>query len=381
MKKLFFLILLFSWSIGVADSPEEETCLTFAILPPFNECYEQTPFFSSASFIFWQGKMYGLDFAVVSEDPSFGFQNLGLSFNAKGHSPDFAWKPGAKIEFGYTFPYDGWDTLVGWTYFHDKLTDKRRSYSQPTTPEGEGVYAIWDYPFFQNFNFFQSILYENAHNYWNLVFNSWDWEWGRNFSVNDWLALRLHAGIKTGYLRQTYKVHYDTGTLLGPDINTLISTSLKFLSSDMISTNRFWGIGPRCGVDSKWKLGQGFHFIADSSFSLVPSFFHVRSNFNDLVIDLEDKLASGLLPLQAKIRENFLDFIPVFQALLGVDWGMCFGQCSQFYMSLSAGYEVQYWWNVNQTRRGISAAVPGFQYNSHGDWKMQGLTGTINFEY
>lgn len=364
------------------DAEEVHNCPPYAVLPPVNLCCEKTPFFSSASFIYWQGKMAGLDFAAKSNSASSPTPIIQEAINSRVYTPDFKWEPGVKAVFGYTFNYDGWDTLGRWTYFHGKLTNAKRSFSAALSPLGLGISPLWYYPFFQNTNpFTESILYRHASNYWNLVMNTWDWEWGRNFSVNDWLSLRLHGGIKTGYLRQTYKVHYEDGTLLAVQINTQTPSTFQYLKSDFVATNRFWGIGPRLGVDSKWKLGWGVSLIADSSFSIIPSFFKVRSTANDLVIDVDEALTTGALPLTADVRENFLDFIPVFQTLLGFDWGICLGRCSPFYMGLTVGYEMQYWWDVNQSRRGITVAVPGYQYNSHGDWQVQGLTASFNFQY
>ncbi len=399
MRFLLFLLLAFSMIkveagnnvLQVNPSNElidEETetnidfCPQYAILPPVNLCCERTPFFSSASFIYWQGKMAGLDFAAKNNSPIVPNNLVTASINTRVYTPDFKWEPGVKAVFGYTFPYDGWDTLGRWTYFHGKLTKAKRSFSAALSPDGLGISPLWYYPFFQNTNpVLQSLVYQNANNYWLLIFNSWDWEWGRNFSINDWLTVRPHAGIKTEYIRQTYKVHYDNGTQLAVQINTLQASTFQYLSSDFNTTNRLWGMGPRFGIDSKWKLGWGVSLIADSSFSLVPSFFKVRSKNNQLVLDIDGTLASGLLPLTADVRDKFLDFIPVFETTLGFDWGMCFGKCSPFYAGITIGYEMQFWWNVNQSRRGITVGVPGYQYNTHGDWQMQGLTASFNFQY
>ena len=133
-----------------------------------------------------------------------------------------------------------------------------------------------------------------------------------------------------------------------------------------------WGLGPRLGLDSLWDMRWGFSLIARGAFSVLASFFDLRTAYNDVI-----EPTPG--PCNMTMKEHFRELTPVCEAMLGLDWGKCF--CNQFFFGLTLGYEWQYWWSINHAKRNYVQTLPGETFDLRGELQMQGLNAAMRFDF
>lgn len=327
----------------------------------------------SASFLFWQAKQGQMEYAAKNirpDTPVTGVKNLNLEII----TPDFSWNSGAKVLFGYQLPSDGLDIQARWTYSKGGFTNiKKRVFSEINIP-GEGVIPLWFFQFLRGINNSSNPRYKESNGDWKLRLNAIDLEWGRYFFIYPELKLRLSAGVKIPWLRQTYKVEYITGNSVSTADNTF-----ELVNSDFVLKNNNAGIGPRIGVNSRWNLCWGFSLIGDGSLSLVYNYFGVNRDQTDLIFNQN----SGSLDSHfSKLSDSFGKIQPILELTLGLDWGYCLSiRNRENYLGFSIGYDIQYWWGQNQMRRVISSTFFGDNFNNIGDLQLQGLTASARFDF
>ncbi len=333
-----------------------------------------------ASALVWQSKMEGLEFAsksLIPADPASTVQ----SFREKLFVPDFAWNPGFKLAAGANLPYDGWDTLARYTYYHGDLTDLKKTFDSQIGPTGLGIVPLWHYPFIEISTSVISppLRFRNAAGNWKLNFNSMDFEFGREFFALPSLPVRMHLGAKAAWTTQLYSASYSGGTQFTGILAAPADVSLVYLESKMVSASHAWGLGPRAGVDSKWNMGWGLSLIADAALSLLYTYTKVTTKFDDL---LQNLTAGGLLGPHMQMKEKVKEVIPALEASLGFDWGRCFCCTGRpIYFGATVAYEVQYWWSQNHMRRNYPYKAPANLWDSRGALQMQGLTATLRWDY
>ncbi len=346
------------------------------IIPPGRFC----PISSSggitcgASILIWQSKMWGFEFAGKSFDPTdAGTSSVTLSEQI--FVPDFAWRPGLKLDLGYDFGFDGWDLDSRWTYYKGEDTLLKKHF-ESLTYSGMGVVPLWFYPFYNVLSPNQ-IRFADGKMSWDHYFNSIDLEIGRSSMLTEYLTLHLFGGLKGAWMHQNYFVKYSDGTIIEaivPGIDGTISYAL--LSSFSTFKNKSYGAGPRVGLDSKWELGCGISVVADAAFSLLYSKIETHRNQKDLN---QNTTTGAIQPFHMHLGTNGHDLKPVMEAKLGFDWRMCFYTCS--IMEFAVQYEVQLWWGQNVLRRNYSHAEPGTMFSMMGDLQMHGLTAKVGYAY
>lgn len=351
------------------NPPPPRAVLTSAL--PCSGCGSYT---ISASFIFWQAKLWGLEFAGKSFIPNTPGTSL-QTFNQKLFVPDFAWKPGVKVNLGINLPYDGWDLWAGWTYYREECTSLKKNFDQVTVPAGIGLMPLWHYPFVQiaGGNTGNPLRYKDASGNWEMHFNSFDLQLGRYFFPEQSIPIRMNMGVKGAYIRQFYHADYGNGTtILATAPTSDLPTLLQFLSSRFQVKTDQWGLGPRLGLESRWNVWRGFNLIGNGAFSVLCSFFDLHTRYNDVILP-----SPG--PVSMTMDENFHELTPVCEAMLGLDWGTCFSNNTFF--GISIGYEWQYWWSVNHARRHYVQTLPGESFDMRGELQMQGLNAAVKCDF
>lgn len=331
-----------------------------------------------ASFLLWQSKMGGLEFASKSFLPSEPTAT-NQTFQEKLYVPDFAWKPGFKINAGYNLLYDGWDLNGCYTFYHGQLTSLKKHFDSQIAPTGIGIVPLWHYPFIEMASSPTPLRFKNAAANWKLFFNSFDLALGREFLPLNSLPIKVHLGAKAGWIHQYYHVDYANSNTFSGLISPPTAVDLQYLESTMVFSNHFWGLGPRAGVTSNWVMGAGLSLIADAALSLLASFTNVTTKYDDTLLNLSSGSPfKNTLELKEKIKE----LTPVLEARLGLDWEGCFSNPSrELFIGISIGYEVQYWWAQNHTRRNYPYEAPGNMWDSREALQMHGLTATFHWDY
>ncbi len=328
-----------------------------------------------AAFLIWQSKMWGFEFAGKSFVPT----NAGtpsVTLKEKAFVPDFAWRPGFKIDVGYDFGFDGWDLDSRWTFYKGEDTSLKKSFSSEISPPGMGVVPLWFYPFF-NVASPNQIRYSEGKMRWRHYFNAIDLEIGKCSALTKRLSLRLYGGLKGAWMRQTYRVDYQNGSTIAATVpGTDGTVSFELLESSIAFKNEIWGAGPRAGFDSRWKILWGFSLIADAAVSFLFSKIETHRDQNDL------NLNTGLgvqQPFHMHMVANSHQLKPAVEGKLGLDWETCL--YSRSIIGFSIAYEVQYWWAQNELRRNYTHAAPGDMFSMRGDLQMHGLTAEVAYSY
>lgn len=254
-------------------------------------------------------------------------------------------------------------------------------------PEGEGIVPLHYYQFFNILSFFPTFqfpVYRAADGNWKMHFNTLDAEIGRRFFLNKSIQMRFHGGIKSCWINQNYSVEYGDGNTAGIPPLFPAPRSVKFLQSNVRYRSKTWGLGPKLGFDSKWKVWGGWNIIADGSFSLLYSFYDVKRNQKDLdlfIVSSRINTTAGLEVFTSKLQDDFSSFLPVFQVSLGTDWGTCLGSKEKYFLLFGIIYETQLWWELNQIPRFIDTFAIGEAYNVNGNLQIQGLVAKLQLDF
>ncbi len=360
-------------------APPPPRCPERALLVSARPCPSpEKPYTVSASFLLWQAKLWGLEFAgksFLTNTPGAALQ----TFNQKIYFPDFAWRPGFRIQAGGFLPYGGWAVQPGWTYYHDEFTSLKKHIGSQIAPAGLGVIPLWRYPFFRVLggNSGDPIRYRSAAGNWKMFLNSIDASVGRLFFPNGSLPTRFYAGAKAAWIRQRYHADYSNGNAVdGYYINfaTVFPNTFQLNSSRFEFTSGQWGIGPKAGLETRWNLAWGFRLIANGDLSVLCSFYNLHHEYADSISEPAEQLSHASM----ESRESFRELTPILGAMLGLDWAGCF---CHLHMNFTVGYEYQYWGSINHVRRNYVQSLPGETFDMRGDLQMQGLTASMKFDF
>lgn len=311
------------------------------VTPSARGCSNDTGFYMAGSFIYWKSGYTDMTISARLQNPG------ADSDKYKKISLDTQYDPGFKLGIGCNFHRDVWDIFLNWTWLQSNVTDKQHTHTPKlATLLGNIV------PQEPNVNFTHKLKAR-----WHFDFDTLDLELGRNFYVSKYISIRPFAGLKGSWIKYNLKMTYVDPISPNDPLQSSMHSQYK---------DHSWGIGPRLGVNSRWVLGQSnFAFLADVAGSLIWEDFHPSSSTKYLN-------AQGVPPSIGKIHGHQQELNPVAEVFLGFDWGKCFGK--RFYMNLSAGYEMQYWWDQQKTTSFLDIQ-PCEALNLHG------LTATLRFDF
>lgn len=363
----FFLLTTLFADEGCKEpfmAPPDSTCsgcLTdFAVLHSSIPCIDRchTPCWEgtfTASFLMWQAKEDGLNFAINNKAPS--APNFNLDLRGNNVKPDFKWKPAFKAALGIIFPACDWNLIAEYTRYYSHMNTNTRA---SLFGDGAGLLPAWDIPGFIDLD----PTFQTANAHWKLKFNSADLSLGHNFFISKYLSFRFHGGLKGLIIDQRYFINYNSP--LPGIFDQLLSLNFQF-------NNDSRGIGPRVGVESKWYFpGYGGHVLANIAGSSVLQQFRVSFHQNGLA-------AETFLQEQAKITHKVWVFRPCLEMLLGYGWGFCYGCKNDYYFGMKFAYEAQFFWQQNLMYRLTEVSVWGQGVQYQGDLVLHG--GTLTFEF
>lgn len=369
MRKFLFLIIVTSLfandeqSVYYKDLPDStcSRCLPdYAVLHSsipcakdcHTSCYEGI---FTASFLVWQAKEDGLIFAINNKGHTSTFD---LNLRGNNVQPDFKWKPAFKAALGIIFPGSDWNMLAEYTRYYSHMNTYTRA---SVFGSGAGLLPAWDIP-----GFITSPVFETADSHWKLKFNAADFSLGHNFMISEHLSFRFHGGLKGLIIDQRYLINYN---IPPPGI----FSQPFFMQFQLHNDSR--GIGPRVGVESKWRFpDNGGYVLANIAGAAVLQQF--RASFHE-----QDFEAAGVSTLveNAKVTHKVWLFRPCLEMVLGYGWGFCFGCNSNYYFGMNFAYEAQFFWQQNLLYRLTERNVWGQGVQYQGDLVLHG--GTMAFEF
>lgn len=289
--------------------------------------------------IFWQAYEENLEFVYKGNPAS-------DEWDVK--SPDFDWNWGWRVGIGYNLPHDQWDLGLEWLHLNNVA--RGHAHANPSSEEEPVLYNVWTTT--------SSSMTggTEAKSHWENYLNQLDLNIGRQFYVGRWLNLRPHAGLRSAWIFQKYKVDFD-GLLLGVPTDT-----------DVHMTNRYWGFGFCAGVGGDWMLGEGFSIYGDAGLALLVGFFHVHQRGTENDVEAFE------------ISKGFRTGRPIFDLDLGLKWATRFNK-DRFAFSVKAGYEYHVYSDMNQFLLSNGSTDLELFNPAMGDLSYQGLTLGARFDF
>lgn len=299
-----------------------------------------TDFFVSFDVFYWQAKVGGTEYCYSNGSSSGSMPEKGTVYDG---NPEWDW--GFRAGLGYNFEHGQWDVFANYTYFSTSQQTMKTGGANGSVMPLKGGSAVFSYA-----------SAGKATSQFDLDFNRIDLELGRDFFVAEYLSFRPHFGLVTAWIDTKQTVNYSGGNTIGYNY-----VRVK-------DKNDFWGIGPRAGVNSKWHLANGFSVFGTAAGALAYANIEVLHNENYSVNSTTNSI---------KLNGNLHRFAPMTQLQLGFAYDTYVAEDKQ-HISLSLGWDIQYWWNVNQS---LTTVYPNLD-TSHGptyeraseDLSLQGVT-------
>ena len=333
-----------------ARTPQDTLGLSFTSARP--EVYGNC-FFLTLEILYWHMKVGGTEYAYTSDvHPE---TNLAIPIKGRAKHNEFGWDWGLKAGLGYHLPHDSWDLFARYTWYESDDTDQTSQHFPSTVIPDRVVFP-------------QSS--ERAKSNFDADYQNVDVELARSYFMSSQLSLRPHIGIKTSWIDLDQIVAYSF------PVNSNFP-GFQFKSKDY---NRFWGIGPRIGVDSNWHLGYGFSFFGEVSTALLYGYFKVkRKEFYPTGVFFEN--GGNIYNLDNK----FHLYVPFLSYYLGLCWQGYVNHNKQ-HITLNLGYETQYFWRVNQMLRndetsGVTSPLRIQLDHYSEDISFYGVTGRFRLDF
>ncbi len=298
-------------------------------LNPSARCYPDNGFQASADFLYWKAAQPNLPSAFVNTGPL--FQDLGFLTYI-----DFEWSPGVRVGLGWDTNYDGWSLNANWTWLRNKSNASVGYVTEVDVPafplfadfHGVHIPSIVIATDISNVNTIVNIGFGSAKASWKMLYNMFDVVLSKPYSVSSKLDLTPSIGVQGGWISRHLDLTYD-------------AQPFEVFLVQLNSQNKFWGVGPRMGLDTDWKLGNcGFEIFGNfGSALLFGGSFQERLDNNGAEFG-EDNTNITTPSSTAQIA-------PTLQMVFGLGWNKCFNYgCHDYYIDLDAAWEMNYYWNL-----------------------------------
>ncbi len=302
-------------------------------------------FFLSFDVLFWQTKLGGTEYAYSSINQG----SATFPIDGRMREAEFDWDFGFRFGVGVNFDHGGWDLSANYTYFS---TDGDSAVSSGTgatvIPLQSDIFIVEELPFYNA---------DRATTQASVDLDRINLELGRDYYVSHNLSFRPHLGLMTAWINLKQTTRYTGGSVLG--VNTI----------HVRQKDDFWGIGPRTGVNSKWYLTNGFSVFGMASGALVYGFHQTQfKNWYSANVDR-----------RILFRGSMHRFAPTADLQIGLAYDRYIYNDKQ-HISVSLGYECQYWWALNQNFKLSEQSLPEFVRQNE-DLNFHGVDLHIRWDF
>lgn len=254
-------------------------------------------FFGGA--LFWHAKVGGTEYVY----------DLAMGREGKIASQSFDWDWGYRVGVGLSLPIVKWELIGTYTHFGSQDYEGRGALppSLLISLKGGAITSSHD-----------------AHSDYKIDYDNIELCLHQSSFFSRLLGLGTSVGVKRSWIDQKQGVTYSSGEVVR-----------------VKDRCRFVGTGPTIGLNMKWLLFYGISIIADGRGSLLLGNFEVKHSENEI-----------------SLKGSSYLFSPTLRFLLGLGWEypMRWGQ-----LSLSLGYEAEYFWRQNQSVEIESRGGNGFR--------------------
>lgn len=329
-----------------------------------NAYHTGTVFFSGEA-LFWWAREGGLEFAI--QDPSYN-GTYNIINDGQMLEPCPGWNAGFRIGLGYVFTRDGWDLDLWWTnYSNGQGSCGNDCDDCCVAPVTTPVITMWSgLPVSDVGENIQAADYTTK---WKVDLNVVDLELGRAFMTSKWLELRPFMGVRGAWTIDRYRINYITMTNV--DEFALPPGTLTAVTDEYVTMkNKWWGVGPRAGLNSRWGLCWGFSIYGNAALSLLYGKFKLTHSDS----------FEGTTTTATVGKTNALNYInkwetgkAVADIALGLEWVHDFK--GNWGLGFNFGWEQHLFFNMNQFWRIPKDNTPTMLFaHERGDLSFQGFT-------
>lgn len=295
----------------------------------------------SASYIYWQPSEENLELGISNAS-----SGNALPINGNAVNLNFKYKSGFKVALGVFSDTDNWDALAEYTWVGGRHS------AHSNGPLDGGLLPFWGHPA----NVADDIIFGKSR--WRVHFDLLDLTLGRSCYVGTRMIFRPFFGARAAWIDQKYIVSY-----------TPLGAAPYQISEETDS----WALGPETGLDMNFLIGSGFRLIGKAETDLLFTRYNLKIKEQDSVDP------SG--PLAVDFKQNHLFYLrPHLDLEMGFGWGSYF--CNHnYHIDLSATYGFQIFWSQNMFRSFVDSSAVGKSFAPNGDLYIQGVTGTVRFDF
>lgn len=325
--------------------------------------YQTNGFILSADFLYWKADEDNLEYAqdvITSQSGQLGTASDPLQ--GTGVNPNFKWNPGFRVAIGKQLGcLDYWDIYLSYNYIKS-TADGSKTANFPQTI----VRPTWD-------TYGLGSVVAKAQVNWDMFYNTWDLELGKDYFLGTRLTLRPFLGVRGAWIKQKYHTKYD----LAPDQVLPNINQSKFKAHQ-----HYWGVGARAGSNFIWHLSKNWGIYGEISGALLYGASKVKEELVG-VLRLDELTEFAYIA-----QETFWRTRGTLQAALGIEWEMHFNQ-NRSRFALSAGYEFNTWFQFNQLLKPNSdisliddrSDVAWRMDTNNGDLSLQGLVIRATYDF
>ena len=322
-------------------------------------------------FLYWRSENQGFNSAWYMTNKVEALAGPAATTNystsASVVRPDTTWNPGFRLGMGWNTTWDRWDLFFNWTWYKNHATADVQEATPVADATGRGFY-----PVNPGMLSVYSLTgpYGNVHSSWKLWHNSIDLEIGRAYYLTGQLSMRNHWGVRAAVLKQKFSSSFSNphATVVPVGGAFAVQGVSPMNAETLRQGNKFWGIGPRAGVQTKYHVGKGFSVVGKGAVALL--FGQEKWKSKDLVL----KNGETVAVYGAKTGGMYQTLAPNLQMFLGMEWATCFS-CDEIYFGMQAGWESNYWWNQYAV-----STMPG-NMGAGNPVTMEGLTVNFHLDY
>lgn len=365
-----FALLTTTYIHALSDNPytywdcNDYECSCF--LHHAQPCNDPWGFFGGLDYLHWTTYVNDTDFAVD------GLNTVGVGNHPGGKYHKFhpLWDNGVRAMAGFRWGYDGWDTRIIYTYFHNHT----KSNATPTTGETNIT------PQFLMATMFTPasglIRAATATGKFSINYDTLDLVFTRPFYASYSHILRPYFGVRGAWIRQHIKVRYD-----GADFANAVGR-FGFTKWQGV----FEGAGVLAGLEYKMIICNDLSLFANLGVSVLGGHHRDKLLIQQLVpnpafVDSDTNTNPEFLVVNGyvDVESTELSLLPGLQGAAGVNWGFDYcGYCFEF----SFAYELTEWFCAPSVRRfqdNVDQAVS--TSSSNGALLLHGITfsGDIYF--
>jgi hypothetical protein len=304
------------------------TCVAFNVgVPDLNPGLELR-----AGLLYLQPGADNLGYAVLTnvKNPSSPHPVASPFWTVETLSPSY--QPGFEVGARYALPSPGGDVQVNWQHLRTATSasvtaQQGLQWVSPFSQTGPSTAQTFD-----DLGPSQGVnKLRSAQGQVKFAFDEVDLDFGQHVFIGPSLQFRLFGGVSFARMREQLVSSF-FGAPPGPDAEFPRSVPLS-LSLDNASS--FWGFGPRCGLDTTYEVGYGFHVAGQLAGALLigrkqPSEYLFTATAPELA-------AIGIAVNRELIRsDSFTQVVYSVNARLGI--GYCHSFCNGTTFMLEAGY-------------------------------------------